>query len=93
MADRIATSPVLIPRWQVGERVKRRRDVYDQKSPFRHGDVVLRYSATYPSRPDLPAHDYPELYAVQWDDGKFERGFLRHGLDFGEPLPRDEYVQ
>lgn len=25
-------------------------------------------------------NSYPEVYGVQWDDGKFERGFLPHGL-------------
>ena len=82
----IGTCPVLIPRWSVGERVKRRVDVYDQMSLFRHGVVALRYSII--DTGSEYSQDYPEVYAVQWDDGRFEKAFLRHGLEVEEPKPR-----
>ena len=76
----VGTCPVLFPSWHVGDRVQRPMDVY-KKSPIRHGEVVLRYSITDNRGLDY-SQDYPELYAVRWDDGKVEKGFLRHGLMF-----------
>ena len=80
---RVGTCPVLLPRWSVGDRVKRRFDVYNQSSPFQHGAVVLRYSIM--DTGSEYSQDYPELYAVRWDDGRFEKALFHHGLEFGEP--------
>lgn len=75
----IKTCPVLAPSWNVGDRVQRRFDVYDYDSPFQHGAVALRYSIT--DTGSEYSQGYPEIYAVRWDDGRFEKGFLAHGLD------------
>jgi hypothetical protein len=71
----IAKSDIPMPTFSVGDRVQRLMNVYDQSSQMRRGVVIERYrdlvSALGP---------YPELYAVRWDDGQIERGFLPHGL-------------
>jgi hypothetical protein len=62
-------------RFRPGDRVVRPVDVYVLDSPLRHGTVRSRYSAA------TKFGDYPELYAVKWDDGAFSYGYLPHGLD------------
>jgi hypothetical protein len=65
-----------------GDRVTRPVDVYDSKSPIRHGVVVRRYGkAWYRGDSDWPTGYDPELYEVKWDDGTAGKGFFRHGLD------------
>ena len=65
----------MYPVFAVGQRVSRRIDAYDSKSPFRFGNVIRRYS-----RLNTRYGDYPELYEVQWDDGSIGRAYLPHGL-------------
>ena len=64
------------PRWNVGDRVCRREDVYDESSHLMVGTVIDRYS-DFTSR----FGPYPELYAVEWDGWIRQRGFLPHGLN------------
>ena len=64
-----------MPRYQIGDRVMRRTDVYNQASALLRGRVTERYSQR-----DSIGY-YPELYAVAWDGGDEARGFLPHGLD------------
>ena len=60
----------------VGDAVCRLADVYDNSSRMLHGVVIKCY------RDDASRFGpYPELYAVRWDDGREQRGFLPHGLD------------
>ncbi len=61
--------------FRVGDTVMRLTDVYDAKSKMRTGIVLERYSDNQ-SR----FGPYPELYAVRWEDGTEQRGFLPHGL-------------
>jgi len=61
---------------RVGDRIQRRKDVYNVESPLRRGIAIARYS--YQSE---KFGFYPEMYRVRWDDGTVEEGFLRHGLD------------
>lgn len=58
-----------------GTRVQRRFNVFDEKSPLRHGVVVKKYSETDPI-----LGEYPELYQVWWDDGQISGGYFPHGL-------------
>ena len=90
----IKTCPVLDPVWNVGDRVQRRLDVYDDSSAVRHGRVALRYSI-WDNRPQLDTYhgDYPEVYAVQWDGGQFEKGFLAHGLDKEDVTSKRAYAE
>ena len=77
----IKTSPVLFPNWRIGDRIQRHKDVFNLKSQLRHGIVILRYSIWDNGvSHDTYYGDYPELYAVRWDDGSFEKSFLSHGL-------------
>lgn len=62
-------------RFKIGQRVVRCENVYDQTSRLMHGVIIDRYS-----RMDYRFGPYPELYAVEWDDGLVQRGFLPHGL-------------
>jgi hypothetical protein len=61
--------------FQAGDRVQRHVDVYDHRSRLRHGAVVCVYG-----KRSERFGIYPELYDVQWDDGRVEHGFLPHGL-------------
>lgn len=70
-------------RFPLGQRVERPIDVYDARSRVRQGAITARYS-DYASR----FGPYLELYAVTWDDGTVERGFLPHGL---QPIPGDAH--
>lgn len=87
----IKTCPVLNPAWNVGDRVQRRLDVYDDSSAVRHGRVALRYSII--NIGSEYSQDYPEVYAVQWDDGRFEKGFLAHGLDKEDVTSKRAYAE
>jgi hypothetical protein len=64
-------------RFDIGDRVQRLEDVYDQASPLLRGAVTDVYSRYYEV-----GGFYPELYEVQWDgrDGT-DYGFLPHGLE------------
>lgn len=70
--------------WRIGDRVSRRIDVYDESSRLLTGTVVDAYSDH-----DSRFGSYPELYEVEWDGGRRERGFLRHGLAPLSVLPKD----
>ena len=64
-------------RFQVGDRVVRRVNVYDESSRLMHG-LVSRIYSDY----DSQFGSYPELYEVAWDHKPgVSSGFLRHGLD------------
>lgn len=65
-----------MPRFEVGDRVTRLEDVYDQTSRLMTGTVIRRFSR----QSELHGF-YPELYTVQWDDGAEGRAYLPHGLD------------
>lgn len=57
----------VIWRYELNQKVKRDK---------REGKIIDRY--TYTS--EILKIFYDELYAVEWDDGQIERGFLSHGL-------------
>jgi hypothetical protein len=77
---------LVIPKLEVGQRVSRLTDVFNQKSPLRLGSITERYQRK-PSY-SLGSH-LDELYAVKWDDtGLEERGYFRHGLN-----PIAEFVE
>jgi hypothetical protein len=65
-----------------GDLVLRRADVFDERSRLMTGTVTDAYN-DYASR----FGPYPELYEVTWDDGSVERGYLPHGLS---PAARGE---
>lgn len=68
-------------KFKIGDRVIRRADVYDLNSLLLHGEVVACYSQKVSDLiTDVELWD-EELYAVQWDGGKIQRGFFSHGLD------------
>ena len=73
--------PVLVarPKFKVGDRVTRPYNVYNHRSKLMHGTITRVYS-----RKNTPFGDYPELYAVRWDeDDVTESGdaYMPHGLD------------
>lgn len=57
-------------RFKTGDRVLSPNDIHDISKGVRYGTISDVYDQKY----------YPELYAVKWDNGGEERGFLRHGL-------------
>jgi len=63
-------------RYKVGQRVSRPVDVYAKKKKLKFGTVIRAYSER-----GSRFGDYPELYAVHWDDGSEGRAYLRHGID------------
>jgi hypothetical protein len=63
-------------KFKTGDLVCRRRDVFDDHSPFMFGTVTEVYSDY-----DSPYGPYPELYEVTWDGGKVVRSYLPHGLN------------
>jgi hypothetical protein len=70
-------------KFNVGDRVARQEDVFDPSSRWMTGTVVRCYS-DFASR----FGPYPEIYAVEWDDGRYAAGYLPHGLNrFNQPLP------
>ena len=64
-------------KFEIGDMIKRRSNVFDKNSPWMKGTVTKVYS--YKSK----IHGYyPELYEVEWINmNKIEGGFLPHGLD------------
>jgi len=66
-----------MPKFKVGDGIKRRSDVFDDKSPYLKGEIVRVYSDIY------SIHGYyPELYEVEWHNAdRIEKGFLPHGLE------------
>ena len=70
-------------RFKLGDRVKRRRNVYKSKSSMMYGTVIEVYSEPKEvySGGDLVLGPYPELYGVKWDHGMIYRGYLPYGLD------------
>ena len=72
-------------KFRIGDRVQRRIDIYGENSKMKLGTIIDAYSLTHPG---LGRH-YPELYQVQWDDGKVDAGFLPYGL---EPAPTNQKV-
>lgn len=68
-------------RFQVGDRVTRPEDVFVQNSPLMKGTVTRTYTKhTYYPESEIDWF-YPELYEVQWDNGKVGLGYLPHGID------------
>ncbi len=66
-------------KFQIGDRVQRLVDVYDEKSRLMHGSIVRVYKMT-----GCRFGPYPEMYDVRWDEIKDRfrgEGFLPHGLD------------
>lgn len=74
--DGVMSHDTLIRKFNVGDRVERLIDVFDQSSRLMRGSVVECYS-DYRSR----FGPYPELYAVTWDHDGYRKGYLPHGLD------------
>lgn len=66
-------------RFAKGSRVQRRKNVYDEKSEMLHGEIIRCYQKSAEINDIII--DYDELYEVEWDDGKTQKGFLPHGLD------------
>lgn len=67
--------------FEVGDRVVRPRDVFDAGSSLMHGVVVARYSRPARRYGDSTVlGPYPELFAVEWDDGRIQQDFFSHGL-------------
>jgi hypothetical protein len=67
----------------IGDRVRRDIDVFHPERGYRSGIIVNRYG----KRGGLGGvtwYDH-ELYAVKFDDGRYEEGFFRHGLTPEEP--------
>ena len=62
-------------KFKKGDRVQRKIDVFDDKSPLKYGTVSLRYSKQHKS-----LSFYPELYRVDWDNGSVGTAYLPHGL-------------
>lgn len=60
-------------KFNVDDRVKFPRDVYEYPFVYMHGVVTKVYSK-------YGGFFYPELYDVQFDNGKFQQGYLPHGL-------------
>ena len=61
-------------KFKIGDRVTRRKDVYNQKSPLMHG-VVTKVYYVYPDR------TYPALYDVKWDGEKVGEACLPRDID------------
>ena len=66
-------------KFKVGDRVKRDIDLSDRSKGYKLGRITNRYSKPLDKKFNLGP--YPELYAVLWDNGFAEKGFLPHGLD------------
>jgi hypothetical protein len=57
-------------RFNIGERVCRRTDVFDEKSRMRYGRVVMRYQ-----------RGGVDVYQVRWDDtNEVDDGYFEHGI-------------
>lgn len=61
---------------KVGQRVSREIDIYRPNLGEKTGTITRRYS----EERQRPRRFYPEMYEVQWDDGKRDEGYLRHGI-------------
>ncbi|KKK52771.1 hypothetical protein LCGC14_3101580, partial [marine sediment metagenome] len=59
----------------------RHENIWDHRSHIKRGAVALRYSIWDNRTGDSYRGDYPEVYAVLWDDGVFEKSFLPYGLE------------
>jgi hypothetical protein len=71
------------PTHQLGSRVCRRVDVFDDNSEMRYGVVDAVYCIPqhiYGQFRDIILGPYDEVYSVLWDDGKLQYGFLSHGI-------------
>lgn len=70
-------------KFKLGDRVKRRRNIYKVKSSMMYGTVIESYSE--PEKVhcdgDLVLGPYSELYGVKWDHGMTYRSYLPHGLN------------
>ncbi len=78
-----------VTKFKIGDRVCRRADIYNPKSPYNFGTVYAVYSKPRENVGDLILGPYPELYKVRWDNGVEEQGFLPHGL---EPADKTQYI-
>lgn len=68
--------------YEIGQRVKREYEYHLDIPKYRIGTIINRYSKpkkVFYGR-DLVLGPYPELYSVQWDDGKIENGFFWYGV-------------
>jgi hypothetical protein len=75
-------------KFKIGDRVKREVDIHDRSKGYKTGRITNRYSK--PKKKYLSGlclGPYPELYAVLWDNGTPEKGFLPHGLELYHPEP------
>ncbi len=71
---------ISFPAFKVGDRVARYRDVCILEKGVLHGVIVERYAVC-----NSRFGDYPELYAVKWDDReRVEYGFFAQGLRLEE---------
>lgn len=67
------------PKFKIGDRVTRPRNVYNLTGRLLHGTVSRVYS-----RKNTKFGDYPELYDVIWDEADTKEsgnGYLPHGLN------------
>jgi hypothetical protein len=63
-------------KFKLRDRVRRREDVYDNKSKWMYGRICRIYTI------DDRFGFNPEVYAVEWEDtGKISEGYLPHGLE------------
>lgn len=71
-------------KFQYGDRVVRREDVFNPNSPLKRGTITCVYGRHFYcelSGGEVMDWNYDEMYDVVWDSGKVEKGFLPHGLD------------
>jgi hypothetical protein len=64
---------------KIGDRVRRRIDVYNDNSNYKTGTVTKKYSKT------TQFGFYPEIYEVLWDNDRTKKGYLKHGLERIKP--------
>jgi hypothetical protein len=66
--------------FEVGDRVKRRENVFNLNSKIMVG-TVCRVQTNVPPKPPITGGSYKEVYDVYWDKNGLKRGYLPHGLD------------
>jgi hypothetical protein len=65
---------------EIGDTVKRHINIYNQKSSWKIGIIIDKYSEPQTKCSETILGPYPELYKVRWNNGEIEKGFLPHGL-------------
>ena len=68
-------------KFNIGDNVSREIDIYNKSKGLKIGKIIRRYSKPQKRYSDLMLGPYPELYEVEWNNGKKESGFLPHGLN------------